>query len=49
MFTEFLKGYVWGTALFPVEAYAVYRFGGALWQDAKVLAYKTWDLAKSKV
>lgn len=49
VFNTFVKGYLWGTALFPVEAYVVYRFGGTLWQDIKVLAYSLWDKFKAKV
>jgi hypothetical protein len=49
MFTEFLKGYAWAHIGVPVEAYVVYRFGGALWQDIKVLAYSAWDKVKPAV
>lgn len=49
MFTEFFKGYMWGTLMAPVEAYVIYRFGGAIWQDVKVLAYSLWDKFKAKV
>lgn len=48
MITTWLEGYLWGTILAPIEAYAIYRFGGALWQDVKLLAYKAWDKVNGK-
>lgn len=41
------EGYLWGTLMAPVEAYVIYRFGGALWQDIKLVAYNVWDKVKS--
>jgi hypothetical protein len=41
--------YLAGVATPFVVYYVVTRFGAAIWQDIKVLAYSVWDKVKAKV
>lgn len=41
-------GYVWGFVTPFVVYYVVTRFGTAIWEDVKKIAYSTWDKMKSK-
>lgn len=44
-----LKIYIAGIVSYPVGKYLIARFGGALWEDAKKVAYSAWDMIKAKV
>lgn len=48
-FDSYLKVYLLGVATPFVGYYVVTRFGAAIWQDIKVLAYSVWDKVKAKV
>ncbi len=45
----FNEGVLVGFVAFPVCYYIIKRFGAVLWEDVKKIAYKTWDLIKSKI
>ena len=48
-FDSYLKVYLAGVVSYPVGMYLLTRFGGAVWEDVKKIAYSIWDKVRSKV